>query len=344
MPIVHSRRRFLNHLGAAGVAGLGGIGAAGLGGGASSLAAEPRPEITTIRLEKAPATCIAPQYVAEQLLHAEGITDVRFRNCRRLADPIRGAADELGLGLWTSHPLSYAEADKGAPVTIVAGRASRVLRVLRARITLHSITDLKGRTVGWSPVYVTSKHLVSIMAKLVGLDPDKDIRWVSHPTIEPMDLFIDRKIDAFLAVPPEPQELRARKIGHAIINSSTDRPWSQYFCCMLVGRTEFVRKYPIATKRVVRALLKATDLCASDPERVARRMVERGQTPRYDYALQTLQEVPYGVWRDYDPEDTVRFYALRLNEAGFIKSVPKRLIAEHTNWRFFNEVKRELKT
>jgi NitT/TauT family transport system substrate-binding protein len=60
--------------------------------------------------------------------------------------------------------------------------------------------------------------------------------------------------------------------------------------------------------------------------------------------LQTLQELPYGVWRDYDPEDTVRFYSLRLNEAGFIKSVPKRIIAEHTNWRFLNELKRELKT
>jgi NitT/TauT family transport system substrate-binding protein len=113
---------------------------------------------------------------------------------------------------------------------------------------------------------------------------------------------------------------------------------------MLFGRTEFVQKYPIATKRVVRAILKATDLCASEPERMARLMVERGFTPRYDYALQSLQELPYGVWRDYDPEDTVRFYSLRLNEAGFIKSVPKRIIAEHTNWRFLNELKRELKT
>ena len=180
------------------------------------------------------------------------------------------------------------------------------------------------------------------MAKLVGLDPDKDIHWVSDPN--PMELFTARKIDAFLATAPEAQELRDCKIGHSIVNSATDRPWSQYFCCMLAGRTEFIEKYPIATKRVVRAILKATDLCASEPERVARLMVERGFTPRYDYALQTLQELPYGVWRDYDPEDTVRFYALRLNEAGFIKSVPKRIIAEHTNWRFLNELKRELKT
>ncbi len=56
-----------------------------------------------------------------------------------------------------------------------------------------------------------------------------------------MELFIDRKIDAFLATPPRPQELRARGIGHSLANSSTDRPWSQYFCCMLMGRTEFVR-------------------------------------------------------------------------------------------------------
>jgi NitT/TauT family transport system substrate-binding protein len=40
----------------------------------------------------------------------------------------------------------------------------------------------------------------------------------------------------------------------------------------------------------------------------------------------------------------VRFYALRLNEAGFTKSLPKRIITEHTNWHFLNELKRELKT
>ncbi len=89
--------------------------------------------------------------------------------------------------------------------------------------------------------------------------------------------------------------------------------------------------------------MKATDLCASEPERVARLLVERGFTDRYDYALQTLQELPYGVWRDFDPEDSVRFFELRLNEAGFIKSTPDRIIAEHTNWGFLNELKRELK-
>jgi NitT/TauT family transport system substrate-binding protein len=112
---------------------------------------------------------------------------------------------------------------------------------------------------------------------------------------------------------------------------------------MLTGRTEFIRKYPVATKRVVRAILKGADLCVTEPERTARFLVDRGVTERYDYALQTLKELPYRAWRDYDPEDTVRWYALRLNEGGFTKAVPQDVIANHTNWRFLNELTREMK-
>jgi len=95
--------------------------------------------------------------------------------------------------------------------------------------------------------------------------------------------------------------------------------------------------------RFVRAILKAADVCALEPERVARFLVDKGYTPNYDYALQTMQEVPYDKWREYDPEDTVRFYALRLHEAGMIKSSPQKLIAQGTDWRFLNALKKELK-
>jgi NitT/TauT family transport system substrate-binding protein len=182
------------------------------------------------------------------------------------------------------------------------------------------------------------------MAALVGLDPDKDIKWILASSAEPMQLFIDGKVDAFLAAPPELQEVRARNIGHAIASSITDRPWSQYCCCHLTASTAFVRKYPVATRRVLRAILKAVDLCASEPARMAQLLVDRGYATRYDYALLALSEVRYDVWRDYDPEDSLRFYALRMQETGLIKSNQQRLIAEHTDWRFLNELKRELKT
>jgi NitT/TauT family transport system substrate-binding protein len=112
---------------------------------------------------------------------------------------------------------------------------------------------------------------------------------------------------------------------------------------LYAGNRDFVQNYPVATKRVLRAILKAADICAAEPERAARYLVDRGVTERYDYALQTLNQLPDDVWRELDPEDSLRFCALRLHEAGMIKSSPNRIIAEGTDWRFLDELKRELK-
>jgi NitT/TauT family transport system substrate-binding protein len=322
---------------AAGAAGLGALSL--YGGGESLVAAEPPPEISTVRLTKAPITCIAPHYLAEELLHAEGFTDVRYE-AWDLPPGQKLARDQADWSMDFA-PSAIEEMDTGAPVTIVAGVHVGCYELF-AHDHIRSIADLKGRMVGVPAGYTTPKYLVSIMASYVGIDPRKDIRWVSDPSAQPMDLFVDRKIDAFFASAPMLQELRARGIGHSLVNSAIDRPWSQYFCCMLTART-FIHKYPVATKRVMRAILKAADICATEPERAARLMVDRGFTPRYDYALQALNELPYNLSRDYDPEDTVRWYALRLNEAGFTKSAPQTIIAEHTDWRFLNELKRELK-
>src|SRR6266850_1014802 len=149
--------------------------------------------------------------------------------------------------------------------------------------------------------------------------------------------------DAFMGFPPQPQVVRASKIGHVIVNTTQDRPWSQHFCCMVTGHREFVRKHPVATKRATRAILKAADICAREPERAARYMVKKGHEASYGIALEVVKEVSYDAWRTFDPEDTLRFHALRLHEVGMIKSTPQKLIAQGTDWRFLNELKRELK-
>src|SRR5262249_45370727 len=149
---------------------------------------------------------------------------------------------------------------------------------LFANDRIRTIADLKGKIVGVQDLGASPHVFISTMAAHVGLDPAKDINWVTSSSPTPMQLFADGKIDAFLGFPPEPQELRARKIGHVVVNSSVDRPWSQYFCCMLGGNRDFVRKNPVATKRVLRAMLKATDYCYADRAGAARQMVDRGFT------------------------------------------------------------------
>src|SRR5262249_58672607 len=153
---------------------------------------------------------------------------------------------------------------------------------------------------------LTQHVFLASMVAYVGLNPSKDVNFVAYPPDEAKKLLAEGKIDAYLGFPPDPQELRDKKIGRVVVNSSVDRPWSQYFCCFATTNREFVRKHPVATKRALRAILKATDMCVVAPDRAARTLVDRGFTPRYDYALQTMKDVVYDKWRELDPEDTLR--------------------------------------
>src|SRR5262249_6756201 len=137
--------------------------------------------------------------------------------------------------------------DRGFGITLLAGIHVGCFELF-AKEDIRSVADLKGRTVGQQGIGSTANIFISAMATLVGLDPAKDIEWVTSASVKPIELFAEGKIDAFLGFPPEPQRLRAQNIGHVIVNSAQDRPWSQYFCCMLMGNREFVRRNPIATK------------------------------------------------------------------------------------------------
>jgi NitT/TauT family transport system substrate-binding protein len=161
--------------------------------------------------------------------------------------------------------------------------------------------------------------------------------------LDAMDAFAGGKADAFVGFAQQPVEMRERRIGHVIVNTTTDRPWSQYFCCMLAANREFTQRYPVTTKRALRAFLKAADICASQPRQVARFLSDKLYEPRYQIGLEVVESLPYNRWREANPEDTIRFYALRLYEIGMIKTNPNKLIAQGTDWRFLNELKKELK-
>jgi NitT/TauT family transport system substrate-binding protein len=332
MQTVQTRRRFLSGAALAGAAGI----LPPLRRGA----AQPAPETTTVRLPKVPIICFAPLYVCEELLRNEGFTDIRFVDIsvQELLDSsaLGSARVDFAAALTLAHVIGF---DVGAPITVLSGVHIGCYELF-AHGDIRTITDLKGKKVG----SLGANPLVSMISAWVGLDPKKDLTLFDDPAAKPLQLFVEGKLDAYLAFPPEPQQLHARKAGHVILRTAVDRPWSQYFCCTLAGNKEYVARHPAATKRVIRAILKAADLCASQPQQSARLIVDRGFIEGYDYALQTLDENPYGQWRDYDGEDSVRFYALRLHELGMIKRDPKRILAEGTDFRFFDELKRELKT
>jgi NitT/TauT family transport system substrate-binding protein len=212
---------------------------------------------------------------------------------------------------------------------------------------IQSLPDLKGKTIavsavppGIAPDYIFA---TTTLANL-GIDPHRDVNFVVHPVAEGVQLLAAGQVDAVVALPPRNAEMQAKKIGHVVLDSMVDRPWSDYFCCVAATNRDFLRRNPVATKRALRALLRGADLVAHAPERVARLLVDKGLTANYDYAVKNLRDIPYGVWRDYDNADTVRFYALRLKEAGFIQSTPQQILDQGTDYRFVQDLKKELKS
>jgi NitT/TauT family transport system substrate-binding protein len=223
-------------------------GAAGLCGMRSEIAAaEPPPETTRVRLIRRPVLCEAPQYVAEDLLKSEGFTEIQY--VKRTLGPAEDAltGGEADISMMFGPPMIL-RVDAGEPIVFLAGVHVGCVELF-AGDRVRTIADLKGKNVA-IPGFRAGAHVfIASMAAHVGLRPDKVINWAIHPIPDWLRLLAEGRIDAFVGFPPLDQEARAKKIGRVIVNTLTDRPWSQYFCRMIVANKEFVRRNPVATKR-----------------------------------------------------------------------------------------------
>ena len=275
---------------------------------------------------RSPAICIAPLYRRGGSAAAEGFTDVAVRRTFKTGNLFTEAVatGKVDLALNFSGPARHQPGRAAHPIVILAGIHAGCFELFGSE-RVRAIRDLKGKTVAMSgpgqPQHVFARQHA-------GPRGPRSPRGhqLGHPSVaESARLLAEGKIDAYPRVPAEPQELRARKIGR--LGRQQRRGPAVVAVLLLhgVANRDFVRQHPVATKRALRAILKAADLCA----RGARRGGAEPSWPRasrrdYDYALQTLiEELPYNRWREYNPEDTVRFYALRLHEAGMIKASPQ---------------------
>ena len=333
-----SRRESLKGLAALGL-GIGLI-------GTRAMAAEPPPETTRIRLPKVPSACVAANYVAEALLRAEGFDQIEYIVAGGLNSGVPGAqrmgAGDVDIGMNFAAPLVVA-LDMGAPIVVLAGVHAGCFELF-GNETVRTIKDLKGKTVAILARNSAQHVFLASIATSVGIDPNRDIRWVDHAPAEGKRLLAEGGVDAYLGFPPDPQELRAKKVGRLLLNSAVDRPWSQYFCCMIAANRAWADRHPVAARRAVRAFLKASELCAADPELAATAFLAQGFNVDPEYARQALRELKLGAWRDFNPEETLRFYALRLREAEMVKGAPQKIIAGGSDWRIVDRLRKELKS
>ena len=151
-------------------------------------AAEPPPETTRIRLIKYSAICIAPQYVAEELLRSEGFTEVQYVKKESIvAKQMALAAGEVDLISWFSGPFLL-QLEAGDPLVLLAGMHVGCFELFGTE-RVHAIRDLKGKTVAVDSLRTPDYVFLASMAAYVGLDPRQDIHWVvAHPFAEAVQL------------------------------------------------------------------------------------------------------------------------------------------------------------
>ena len=130
--------------------------------------AEPPPETTRLRLSRFPYdhACLAPQWVAEELLRAEGFTDFQYLTT---ADPTKDlAAGKLDFsgGEIIGTLLSL---DAGVPLVIIGGIHAGCFELFGTP-RVRSVLDLKNGTIAVGPSIVGGA-LVTAMATYVGFDP-----------------------------------------------------------------------------------------------------------------------------------------------------------------------------
>ncbi len=298
------------------------------------------PETTAIRIA-GPTGCDPWTWLADDFLKEEGFTDVKV-----IAQPdsvLKGTTD-IGVNYSNNH---VARVNGGQSIVALGGTHVGCIE-LWALPGINSIRDLRGKRVvagKQDPLLDNFYGLWVSLLTSVGVDPSEvAFTFSDDPTKSEIDFFIEGKSDATLAAVTQGALLHAnpKNPGKQIFDMTVDKPWSQYFCCLLVANRDWVNANPNAAKRATRAVLRAIDYGAKDRQRAVAIAVEKKVTQDPKILLEAIKDLPYD-WREYDPTETLRFYALRFADAKLLKKTPTQIIADGTDFAFFHQMQKELK-
>jgi NitT/TauT family transport system substrate-binding protein len=247
--------------------------------------------------------------------------------------------------------LIAANVDAGLPIVALAGIHPGCFELF-ATPGISSIRDLRGKTIAVNAKNVSDQFygFFAILLAYVGIDPLTEVNFTEIGTDSAAlrEEFVAGRSEAFIASAAMGPELRRnpKNPGKVILDTTMDKPWSQYYCCQLVTNRDWARRNPIATKRVTRAVLRAADVVTKDRAYAAREYVARFVVaPRpneVEIVSEVIRDLSYD-WRELDPEETLRFFALRLADAKLIKKTSQQIIAQGSDLAFMRQLKTELK-
>ena len=294
-------------------------------------------ETTRIRTFASDQTiCASPMYLSREFLGQEGFTDVQtFPQTGEIYQDVADGKVDIAIDFGL---ILVQQMDAGLHLKALAGVHAGCYEVF-AREGIATIGQLDGKKIAHDETI--DPGFIATILRWVGIPVDERTL-VGYPAKQLVAALANGEVDAVLATPPFNHRLRAAKVGHVVVSGTDDRPWAQYFCCMVYAGSDFVKKNPVATKHALRAFLKGADFIVRDPEGAARYLVEHKDTEDYDETLAELKHLNYNIWRTYDAEDSLRYFSLRMKDTGDIRGTPAQIIKKNADWRFVDELKREM--
>jgi NitT/TauT family transport system substrate-binding protein len=223
---------------------------------------------------------VAPQYIAEDLLRAEGFTDVQYVKTSAGVGTYREiAAGNVYISMAFVAPFII-QVDAGVPIVLLGGVHVGCFELFGTE-RIRTVRDLKGKTVAVPELGSAHHVFLASMASYVGVNPG------GHPVRRAPGLaaraaLADKKVDAFTAFPPA---ARARANRPVVVNSALDRPWS--LLLPPSPRTASSCANTVATLRAARSSGGQRARAGARPPPAG---ADRGYD--YDYALQTMRSAP----------------------------------------------------
>ena len=249
--------------------------------------------------------CLAPRYIAEDLLRAEGFTDIRYVTSRGRALARARSHAARSISTSTSRHRLVSHLDAGVPITVLAGVHAGLLRAVRARADPNHQRP-EGQEGRHPRVSARARHLLRRDHGGACRARSRQGHRLGHadPTGNPMELFAERKsrcvsrLSARAAGAARPQDRsRDHQHGHG--------PAMVAVFLLHAGRQQGLRPQLIRSRpsAVLRAILKAADICAAEPERAAQRLVDGGFTRALRLRAPDAERAPV---RQYGASSTPR--------------------------------------
>ncbi|WP_371379983.1 ABC transporter substrate-binding protein [Sporomusa aerivorans] len=153
---------------------------------------------------------------------------------------------------------------------------------------INSAADLKGKRVGVDAMGGPFMAYISNELKQHGIDPKTEVEWKVYPPPQLQTAMDKGEIDCFGTWDPFPQIPVNEGKAKIIWSNTTMSPYKDYTCCFVGVTGKVVREEPEAAKNIQAFFQAGGELCKTQPDEVARMMVEKkytGGTPALNVQL-----------------------------------------------------------